>query len=238
VGTPFEADTPLFIDEPVSINELVDPSWSETLASQRENLAKLNEFLQQENVAGRPWIPASDKVLRAFMMPMDMVRVVIIGQDPYPTPGHAVGLSFSVGNEVDPPRSLINIFKELEADLGCPRPTSGDLTQWADQGVLLLNRVLTVGTGQSGSHRGRGWEEFTETAVRRLAEISPNPPVFMLWGKDAQSCRALLGDAPVIESAHPSPLSANRGFFGSRPFSKVNQLLLERGQEPISWCVD
>lgn len=220
------------------LEELVDPTWVETLSSQRENLRSLGIFLQGENSAGRSWLPASSDILRAFTLPMNRVRVVIIGQDPYPTPGHAVGLSFSVGPNVAPPRSLSNIFKELEQDLGCNRSRSGDLTCWVDQGVLLLNRVLTVGSGQSGSHRGQGWEQFTEAAVEGLAAISPNPPVFILWGKDAQACRPLLGSAPIIESAHPSPMSAARGFFGSRPFSRANEILQQRGQEPIRWCVE
>lgn len=223
-------DTPL--------KELVDSSWLDTLSSQRENLTQLSAFLHHENELDRPWLPASDKVFRAFTMPMEKVRVVIIGQDPYPTPGHAVGLSFSVAPGVIPPRSLINIYKELEDDLGCLPPRSGDLSRWAREGVLLLNRVLTVGSGHPGSHRGRGWEQFTEAAVQGLANITPNPPVFILWGKDAQSCQKLLGDAPVIASAHPSPLSANRGFFGSRPFSRANRILRERDQQPINWCGD
>ncbi len=220
------------------LTELVDPSWEVIFSSQRENLRAINAFLHQEQEMGRPWLPKGDNVFRTFTMPMDRVRVVIIGQDPYPNPGHAVGLSFSVGPGIDPPRSLINIFTELEDDLGCIRPTSGDLSHWADQGVLLLNRVLTVGSGNSGSHRGQGWEQFTATAVQELANITPNSPVFILWGKDAQSCRKLLGDASVIESSHPSPLSANRGFFGSRPFSRANEILRQRGQRPINWCVD
>lgn len=169
---------------------------------------------------------------------MSEVRVVIIGQDPYPTPGHPVGLSFSVAPGIAPPRSLINIYKELESDLGCPRPKTGDLSQWSDQGVLLLNRVLTVTAGLPGSHRGKGWEEFTQAAVVGLVEQLTTPPVFILWGKDAQSCLPLLDNAPVISSAHPSPMSADRGFFGSRPFSRTNEILAARGQELINWCLD
>jgi uracil-DNA glycosylase len=220
------------------LEKLVDPSWVPTLASQQTNLEDLDLFLSREDSAARPWLPAPEDIFRAFALPMHKVRVVILGQDPYPTPGHAVGLSFSVGPEVAPPRSLINIYRELEADLGCPPSHSGDLRAWADQGVLLLNRVLTVGSGRSGSHRGKGWEQFTETVVTGLVHMTPNPPVFILWGRDAQACRPLLADAPIIESAHPSPMSANRGFFGSRPFSRANEILKQRGQAPITWCVD
>ncbi len=219
------------------LEELVDSTWVETLAPQRAHLGNVDSFLNREKSAGRPWLPDREDVFRAFTLPMDRVKVVIIGQDPYPTPGHAVGLSFSVGSGVAPPRSLINIYRELAADMGCPQPHSGDLSDWADQGVLLLNRVLTVGSGRSGSHRGQGWEQFTEAAVQGLAHLTPRPPVFILWGKDAQSCRKLLGDAPAIESAHPSPLSAHRGFFGSRPFSRANEILQQRDQVPIRWCV-
>lgn len=220
------------------LEELVDPTWVTVLDSQRENLRALGSFLTHESSAGRFWLPSGKDILRAFALPMTKVKVVIIGQDPYPTPGHAVGLSFSVAPGVSPPRSLLNIYKELQSDLNCPRPRSGDLTPWTDQGVLLLNRVLTVASGKSGSHRGQGWEQFTDVAVKGLAEVTPNPPVFILWGKDAQACRTLLGSAPIIESAHPSPMSADRGFFGSRPFSRANTILEQRGQRPITWCVD
>ena len=164
--------------------------------------------------------------------------MLITGQDPYPTPGHAVGLSFSVAADVRPlPRSLQNIFKELASDLEVGLPSNGDLTPWAEQGVLLLNRVLTVGAGEPGSHRGIGWESFTEAAIRGLVERIEEPLVAILWGKDAQSLTEMLGDVPIIESAHPSPLSADRGFFGSRPFSQANEFLDDLGGEPISWAL-
>ncbi len=163
------------------------------------------------------------------------VRVLIVGQDPYPTPGHAVGLSFSVAPDVRPlPGSLQNIHRELMSDLGLRRPRDGDLTPWADQGVLLLNRVLTVSPGLAGSHRGRGWERVTDCAIRALA-ARQRPLVAVLWGRDAQTAAPLLGAWPRVESAHPSPLSAHRGFFGSRPFSRINTYLTELGGDPVDW---
>ncbi len=218
------------------LEDQVHSSWLDSLETQRENLVQLGDFLYEENLAGRSWLPAESKVFRAFASPIDQVRVVIVGQDPYPTPGHAVGLAFSVSPDIAPPRSLTNIFKELESDIGCPNPQNGDLSHWVDQGVLLLNRVLTVGTGQSGSHRGKGWENFTHAVIHELVTRNDLPPVFVLWGKDAQSCLPIIGDSPIIVSSHPSPLSATRGFFGSRPFSRVNEILVERGQTPITWC--
>ena len=156
--------------------------------------------------------------------------MAIVGQDPYPTPGHAHGLAFSVPAEVRPlPKSLQNIFKELADDVG-GAPSSGDLTPWVDQGVLLLNRVLTVRAGQPGSHRGRGWEALTEAILRATA-----PTVVILWGNDAQTAAPFFPDATVITSAHPSPLSAHRGFFGSRPFRRANTALQAKGQQPIAW---
>ena len=155
--------------------------------------------------------------------------------DPYPTPGHPVGLSFSVAPEVRPlPGSLINIFREYTADLGHPEPGSGDLTPWTEQGVLLLNRALTVQPGRPASHRGKGWEEVTEQAIRALAARG-GPLVAILWGRDARNLRPLLGRVPCIESAHPSPMSADRGFFGSRPFSTASRLLEEQGATPVDW---
>jgi uracil-DNA glycosylase len=176
-------------------------------------------------------------VLRAFTYPFDHVKVLIVGQDPYPTPGHAVGLSFSVAPEVRPlPRSLANIFDEYTADLGHPQPSCGDLTPWAQRGVLLLNRVLTVRPNNPASHRGKGWEAVTECAIRALAERS-QPLVAILWGRDASTLKPILaqGDCVAIESPHPSPLSASRGFFGSRPFSRANELLTGMGAAPIDW---
>lgn len=215
--------------------EPVHPSWMPVLEEEQETLTALTEFLTDENEAGRPWLPEPHNVLRAFSQPFDTVRVLILGQDPYPTPGHAVGLSFSVAADVQPlPRSLANIYKELCSDLGCSQPRNGDLQPWVDQGVLLLNRVLTVESGNAGSHRGKGWERITETAIRALAQRNI-PLVAILWGNDAQTIKPLLSDVPVISSPHPSPLSASRGFFGSRPFSRANALLEEQGAEPIRW---
>ncbi len=166
------------------------------------------------------------------------MKVLIVGQDPYPTPGHAVGLSFSVAPNVRPiPRSLTNIYKELVADVGGDIPSSGDLTPWFDQGVMLLNRALTVAPGTPGSHRGRGWERVTERAITALAHRG-GPLVAILWGRDAQNLAPLLREVPCIASAHPSPLSASRGFFGSRPFSRVNEVLHDQGAVPVDWRLD
>jgi uracil-DNA glycosylase len=220
------------------LEDLVHESWLPALEPQRENLARIGEFLRAESAAGRTWSPTGAHILRAFTQPLDHVRVLIVGQDPYPTPGHAVGLSFSVAPDVTPiPRSLTNIFKELSADIGCPKPSNGDLSAWAEQGVLLLNRVLTVAHGDSGSHRGKGWEAFTSAAIWALGQRIDQPLTAILWGKDAQSAEELLDDVPVIASAHPSPMSADRGFFGSRPFSRANEILEDLGGEPIDWCL-
>lgn len=195
----------------------------------------MGEFLRAEIAAGHRYLPAGDNVLRAFTFPMDDVRVLIVGQDPYPTPGHAVGLSFSVAADVRPlPRSLDNIFREYQADLGYPPPACGDLTPWCEQGVMLLNRVLTVRPGTPASHRGKGWEAVTECAIRALV-ARRQPMVAVLWGRDAATLRPMLGDTAVIESPHPSPLSASRGFFGSKPFSRANDLLTQMGADPVDW---
>jgi uracil-DNA glycosylase len=217
--------------------ELVDPGWAEVLAPVAGRVAEMGRFLRAEIAAGRGYLPAGQRVLRAFERPFTDVRVLVVGQDPYPTPGHAVGLSFSVEPQVRPvPRSLANIFRELTADTGAGAPSNGDLSPWADRGVLLLNRVLTVTPGLSGSHRGKGWEPVTEQAIRSLADRG-GPLVAVLWGRDAQRLAPLLGDVPYVASAHPSPLSADRGFFGSRPFSRINALLAERGAEPVDWSL-
>ncbi len=217
------------------LSELVHESWLPVLEPEAETLARISEFLHQESSDGRFWLPAEVDILRVFRQPFADVRVLILGQDPYPTPGHAIGLSFSVASDVSPlPRSLVNIFKELTSDVNCPMPATGDLDPWTHQGVLLLNRVLTVEAGKPGSHRGIGWERITETAIRAL--VARNQPlVAILWGNDAQSITQVLDGIPVIASAHPSPLSASRGFFGSRPFSRANQLLEEHGEQPINW---
>ncbi|MFD4181468.1 uracil-DNA glycosylase [Rhodococcus sp. NPDC058514] len=217
------------------LEELVEAGWAQALAPVSSQISAVREFLRTEVADGRDHLPADENVLRAFNQPFRDVRVLIVGQDPYPTPGHAVGLSFSVAPDVRPvPRSLGNIFAEYSEDLGFPTPASGDLTPWADQGVLLLNRVLTVEPGRAASHRGKGWEAVTEQAIRALV-ARPEKLVAILWGRDAGTLRPMLGDVAVIESAHPSPLSARRGFFGSRPFSRVNRLLVEVGEAPVDW---
>ncbi|CQR65435.1 Uracil-DNA glycosylase [Streptomyces leeuwenhoekii] len=200
-----------------------------------ERIARMGDFLRAELAAGRTYLPAGPDVLRAFQQPFDDVRVLIVGQDPYPTPGMPIGLSFAVAPEVRRlPGSLINIFQELQSDLGVPRPSNGDLTPWTRQGVLLLNRALTTRPNNPGSHRDKGWEEVTEQAIRALAERD-KPLVSILWGRDARNLRPHLDRYPVIESAHPSPRSADRGFFGSRPFSRANDHLARQGAAPVDW---
>ena len=222
---------------PRPLAELVDPGWARALAPVEPTIARLGDFLRAEVAAGRGYLPAGPNVLRAFTQPLDAVRVLIVGQDPYPTPGHPIGLSFSVAPQVRPlPRSLQNIFRELVSDLGVPAPTGGDLTPWTERGVLLLNRVLTVAPGDSGSHRGKGWEQVTDAAITALVARG-GPLVAILWGRDAQNLRPLLGQVPRIESVHPSPMSADRGFFGSRPFSRANALLADQGAAPIDWAL-
>ena len=217
---------------------LVAPDWAAALAPVDDRIATMGAYLREEMAAGRGYLPAGDHVLRAFQRPLAEVRVLIVGQDPYPTPGHPVGLSFSVARDVRPiPRSLTNIYRELSTDVGVPPAVHGDLTAWADQGVMLLNRVLTVRPGESASHRGRGWEEVTECAITALVRRG-GPLVAILWGRDAQSLKPMLGQVPWVESVHPSPLSASRGFFGSRPFSRVNRLLEEQGGTPVDWSLD
>jgi uracil-DNA glycosylase len=222
---------------PSALADLVAPDWARELAPAQQTVTSLGDFLRAEVAAGRSYLPAGDRILRAFAAPLSAVRVLIVGQDPYPTPGHPVGLSFAVEPGVQPlPRSLANIYQELADDLGTPPPTHGDLSAWADRGVLLLNRVLTVRPGAPGSHRGRGWESVTDLAIRALVERG-GPLVAILWGRDAQSLRPLLGQTAVIASPHPSPLSAGRGFFGSRPFSRANETLIRQGGEPIDWSL-
>ena len=217
------------------LRELVDPGWADVLEPVAGGVAAMGEFLRAELAAGRSYLPAGANVLRAFSQPFDDVRVLIVGQDPYPTPGHAVGLSFSVGPAVRPlPPSLVNIFREYVDDLGFPEPATGDLSPWAEHGVLLLNRALTVAPHRPAAHRGKGWEQVTEQAIRGLAARG-TPLVAILWGRDARNLRPLLGGVPCIESAHPSPMSARSGFFGSRPFSRANLLLVQQGAEPVDW---
>jgi uracil-DNA glycosylase len=217
------------------LNEIMDPGWAAALAPVADRIHAMGDFLRAELAAGRRYLPAGDKVLRAFQQPLSEVRALIVGQDPYPTPGNPVGLSFSVAPDVRRlPPSLINIFREYTADLGFPAPATGDLSPWSERGVLLLNRVLTVQPGQPGSHRGQGWEEVTDQAIRALA-ARQTPLVGILWGRDARNLAPLLGRVPLIESAHPSPNSADRGFFGSRPFSRANAALEEQGAPGIDW---
>jgi len=219
------------------LTDLVHPSWATVLAPATTQLAALGAFLHAERESGRGYLPAGELILRAFARPVDSVRVLIVGQDPYPNPGHAVGLAFSVPANVRPlPRSLQNIFQELQSDLGAPQPRNGDLSPWADRGVMLLNRVLTVSPGVSGSHRGKGWEAVTKAAISALSARGA-PLVAILWGQDAQSLEPFLGDVPCVKSPHPSPLSARTGFFGSRPFSRTNDLLREQGADPVDWTL-
>ena len=223
---------------PAPLSELIDPDWAAALAPVADRIAALGDFLRAETAAGRRYLPRGEHVLRAFEAPMADVRVLIVGQDPYPTPGHPIGLSFAVDRTVRPiPRSLQNIYAELRSDLGIEPPAHGDLTAWSDQGVMLLNRVLTVRAGASGSHRGKGWEEVTEVAIRSLVARG-EPLVAVLWGRDAGTLRPLLGDTPIVASSHPSPLSASGGFFGSRPFSRANGLLEGAGAAPIDWRLE
>lgn len=218
------------------LTELLDEGWARALEPVADQIAGMGEFLRTEIAAGERYLPAGPNILRAFTFPFDAVRVLIVGQDPYPTPGHAIGLSFSVASDVRPlPRSLSNIFTEYSADLGYPQPSSGDLSPWCERGVMLLNRVLTVRPGAPASHRGKGWEVVTECAIRALA-ARDQPLVAVLWGRDAATLKPWLTQScAVIESAHPSPLSASRGFFGSRPFSRANELLQGMGAEPLDW---
>jgi uracil-DNA glycosylase len=225
----------LRMPEPLSS---VEAGWADALAPAADQIAHMGDFLREQIAAGKRYLPAGDVVLRAFKQPFADVRVLIVGQDPYPTPGHPVGLSFSVDPSVRRlPGSLVNIFREYSTDLGYPKPSNGDLTPWAAQGVLLLNRVLTVEPGKPRSHQGKGWEAVTEQAIRALAERNDqgSPLVAILWGRDARNLAPLLGSVPKIESAHPSPMVANGDFFGSRPFSRANQLLEDHGGTPVDW---
>ncbi|GAA0336705.1 uracil-DNA glycosylase [Micropruina glycogenica] len=219
------------------LSQLIAPDWADALAPVADRIAAMGDFLRAELAAGRGYFPAGANVLRAFTRPLGDVRVLVVGQDPYPTPGHAVGLSFSVAPNVRPlPRSLANIYAELNTDLGIAPAVHGDLSAWFSQGVLLLNRVLTVRPGAPGSHRGKGWEQVTQQAIEALVARG-GPLVAILWGRDAQNLQPMMGDVPVIASAHPSPLSARSGFFGSRPFSRTNAALEAQGASPIDWTL-
>lgn len=220
---------------PQLLAQLIAPDWADALAPVADRIAAMGDFLRAELAAGRGYFPAGPNVLRAFTRPLADVRVLVVGQDPYPTPGHAVGLSFSVAPDVRPlPASLRNIYAELQTDLGTAPAAHGDLSAWFEQGVLLLNRVLTVRPGAPGSHRGKGWEQVTQQAIEALVARG-GPLVAILWGRDAQNLQPMLGDVPVIASAHPSPLSARSGFFGSRPFSRTNTALEAQGARAIDW---
>ena len=215
---------------------LVAPDWADALKPVDEDIAAMGRFLRAELAAGRQYLPHGDHIFRAFSRPLADVRVLVVGQDPYPTPGHPIGLSFAVARDVWPlPASLRNIYVELRDDLGVIPPKHGDLTAWADQGVMLLNRVLTVRPGEANSHGGRGWEEVTECAIRGLAARG-GPLAAILWGSNAQTLKPLLGPVPWVESPHPSPLAAHRGFFGSKPFSRVNRMLADQGGDPVDWA--
>ncbi|MCI1223839.1 MAG: uracil-DNA glycosylase [Bifidobacterium subtile] len=225
------------------LSEIIDPGWASALADVEPEVHRMGDFLRGELAQGHRYLPASRNILRAFTIPFDSIKVLIVGQDPYPTPGHPVGLSFSVAPEVRPlPKSLINIYKELGDDLGLPMPANGDLTPWTRQGVMLLNRCLTVQAGRPNSHQGKGWEIVTDQAIRALNARTDDqgrakPLVAILWGRNAQSLEPLLTNAVVIKSPHPSPLSASRGFFGSHPFSKANQALTSMGSTAVDWSL-
>ncbi|HEV7949640.1 MAG TPA: uracil-DNA glycosylase [Glaciihabitans sp.] len=222
---------------PRPLAELIDPGWARALQPAAAGIAHMGDFLRAEVAAGQHYLPDGAHVLRAFEEPFEDVRVLIVGQDPYPTPGHPIGLSFAVDPAVRPiPRSLNNIYAELRDDLGIATPPHGDLTSWSRSGVLLLNRVLTVRPGAAGSHRGKGWEAVTETAISALVDRG-TPLVAILWGRDAEALTPLLGKTPIIASAHPSPLSARRGFFGSKPFSRANAMLEQMGVQPVDWSL-
>jgi uracil-DNA glycosylase len=220
---------------------LVGDGWPDVLAPVAGTIAALGDRLRAEQAAGRRFAPAGGRVLAALAMPLDAVRVLVVGQDPYPTPGHAVGLAFAVERGVRPlPPSLRNLLTEYTTDLGLPDPGHGDLRAWVEQGVLLLNRVLTVRHGEPGSHRGWGWEQVTDTVVDGLLAhhgAAGIPLVALLWGRDGQTLapRLRAGGAEVLTAPHPSPLSAHRGFLGSRPFTRVNALLAAAGAAPVDW---
>lgn len=223
------------MNTPPPLHEIMNEEWARALQPVEPQIRAMGEFLRAEHAEGHHTLPAGDHIFRALREPMSAVKVLIVGQDPYPTPGHAMGLSFSVAPDVRPiPRSLQNIYKELHSDLGITPPAHGDLSSWAEQGVMLLNRVLTVRAGSPASHRGKGWEAVTECAIRALG-AREQPLVGILWGRDARGTKDWLGGAPTVESVHPSPLSASRGFFGSRPFSRANELLQQQGAQPVSW---
>jgi uracil-DNA glycosylase len=214
------------------------PDWAAALAPVEPQIRAMGDFLRAELSSGRGYLPSGDKVLRAFSRPLADVRVLVVGQDPYPTPGHPIGLSFAVDRDVRPlPKSLANIYRELEADLGIPSCEHGDLTSWFEQGVLLLNRVLTVRPGTPASHRGKGWEPVTQAAIEALVRRG-GPLVAVLWGRDAQTLHPLLGGAgiPVIASPPPTPLTPHSRVFRSRPISPANAAHQPQGAQDIDWA--
>lgn len=221
------------------MNVKIEPSWKHALEEEfgKEYFKKLTDFVKEEYAKGKIY-PAPKNIFKAFeLTPFYDVKVVILGQDPYINPGQAIGLSFAVGEGTRLPPSLQNIFKEVESDLGRPLVrTDGDLTRWAKQGVLLLNATLTVRAGTSNSHQGKGWDLFTDAAIKALSDKREHV-VFILWGNYARSKKAFIdsGKHCVIESPHPSPFAADRGFFGSKPFSKTNEYLEKHGEKPIDW---
>ena len=218
------------------LTDIMSEDWAQALAPFEDKIHAMGEFLRTEHAAGHRTFPTGQNIFRAFSRPMNEVKVLIVGQDPYPTPGNAMGLSFSVQRDMPLPKSLINIYRELSDDLGIEPAQHGDLSSWSDEGIMLMNRVLSVREGAPGSHRNKGWEEVTECAIRALAARNKTL-VGLLWGADARRTAPMLEPYPCVESAHPSPLSAHRGFFGSRPFSRVNTLLVEQGAEPVDWTV-
>ena len=212
--------------------EQMHPSWQEALAGQRDLLSEIEAKVSTDAAVA----PALPLIMRAFEQPVDSVRVLLVGQDPYPTPGHAIGLSFAVAPGVSPlPRSLQNMMRELRDDLGKEVSNGGDLQRWSNQGVMLLNRHLTTSSGTSAAHFDAGWARFTDAAIKVLNRARGRKLVAILWGNEAIALQKLLTDVQVISSAHPSPLSARRGFFGSRPFSKTNEALVFVGEQPIDW---
>ncbi len=225
----------------MTVNSRLGDGWGQILTPVEQPIARIREQLRAEQASGRSFAPSGERVFAALAMPLAEVRVLVVGQDPYPTPGHAIGLAFAVERDVRPlPPSLRNLLAEYETDLGLPRPTHGDLSAWVAQGVLLLNRILTVQHGDAGSHRGWGWEQVTDVIVEGLLAHHAQaglPLVALLWGRDAQTLapRLRAGGAEVLTAPHPSPLSARRGFLGSRPFTRTNALLDAAGAAPIDW---
>ncbi|MDR1300571.1 MAG: uracil-DNA glycosylase [Candidatus Nomurabacteria bacterium] len=221
------------------LEEIMAPDWAAAMQPVEPDIRAMGEFLRAEVSAGRRFLPAPERIFRAFQTPLEDVKVLIVGQDPYPTPSHPIGLSFAVAAEVRPlPKSLQNIYQELSDDLGVSAPADGDLSRWAEQGVMLLNRNLSVEPSKPNSHQGKGWEKVTEAAVQVLNERD-KPMVAILWGANARQLKAYLTSPKikVIESVHPSPLSAHAGFFGSKPFSQANEFLEENGVAPVKWVL-